>query len=148
MGAQDKVAGLTHVDLLFYTAFYNSILFFPLSWAEKSEIENFLSMPGEFKRLFAFLVPYILLGALLNYTTFWCTAANSPLATAVAGNAKGVLSTLVGMLTFGGRLNAVGWMGMIGSTVGGFIYSAAQALRKRAPAVKSASGDDTQSLSQ
>jgi len=126
--AQDHVPGLTHVDLLFYTGFYNCFIFLPLSVIEAADVLEFLSRPGESTRLLFFLVPYVCLGAALNYTTFWCTAANSPLATAVAGTAKGVLSTTVGMISFGAQLTAVGWIGLVGSTAGGFVYSAARAL--------------------
>eukprot|EP00440_Ansanella_granifera_P046726 gb/GFBE01050602.1/.p1 GENE.gb/GFBE01050602.1/~~gb/GFBE01050602.1/.p1 ORF type:complete len:370 (+),score=62.48 gb/GFBE01050602.1/:1-1110(+) len=129
--AQDNVSGLTSVDLLFYTAFYNSVIFLPLSAFELGEVMQFLSGPGEIVNLVKFLLPYVLLGALLNYATFWCTAANSPLATAVAGTAKGVLSTMVGILAFSSHLTAVGWIGLVGSTVGGFVYSLAHAKKPK-----------------
>eukprot|EP00931_Biecheleriopsis_adriatica_P060027 TRINITY_DN36021_c0_g1_i2.p1 TRINITY_DN36021_c0_g1~~TRINITY_DN36021_c0_g1_i2.p1 ORF type:complete len:247 (-),score=49.09 TRINITY_DN36021_c0_g1_i2:53-793(-) len=139
--AQDNVPGLTSVDLLFYTAFYNTVLFVPLSALEVDEVWIFLSAPGEIWNLFVFMLPYVMLGALLNYATFWCTAANSPLATAVAGSAKGVLSTVVGMVAFGAHLTALGWTGLLGSTFGGLVYSLAQVKRK--PGTKS-SGSGTE----
>jgi len=137
--AQDNVSGLTHVDLLFYTAFYNCAIFLPLSLAELPDVQTFLAAggEGELRRLIYFLVPYVLLGALLNYATFWCTAANSPLSTAVAGNAKGILSTLVGLVSFGGaHFTALGWIGLLGNTAGGVVYSAAQAIKKRSAVAK------------
>lgn len=128
--AQDNVPGLTHVDLLFYTACYNSVIFLPLSGLEAADVLAFLSVEGEPRRFVVFLVPYVAMGVALNYTTFWCTSANSPLATAVAGTAKGVLSTLVGILTFGSGLTPLGWLGLLLSTLGGLVYSIAQATRK------------------
>eukprot|EP00933_Yihiella_yeosuensis_P060838 TRINITY_DN6363_c2_g1_i1.p1 TRINITY_DN6363_c2_g1~~TRINITY_DN6363_c2_g1_i1.p1 ORF type:complete len:386 (-),score=93.65 TRINITY_DN6363_c2_g1_i1:82-1239(-) len=125
--AQDEVPSLSHVDLLFYTAFFNVALFLPLSMAESKDIINFLSADGEILRLAYFIVPYVVLGALLNYATFWCTAATSPLATAVAGSAKGLLSTAVGVVVFGAQLTGFGWLGLAGSTLGGFAYSYAAA---------------------
>lgn len=129
--AQDHVQELTHVDLLFYTAFYNTAVFAPLSLIEGPEVWRFLAAPGEKARFVQFLAPYVVLGALLNYATFWCTSANSPLATAVAGTAKGVLSTFYGVVAFGSQLTSLGWLGLLGSTVGGFVYSVAQAARKK-----------------
>lgn len=131
--AQDSLPGLTHVDLLFYTAFYNAVIFLPLAAAEASDVWQFLSNPGAPGQFAVFLVPYVVLGVLLNYATFWCTAANSPLATAVAGSAKGALSTAVGMLTFGAHLTPLGWLGLVGSTLGGFVYSTAHATKRKTP---------------
>ncbi|CAJ1434124.1 unnamed protein product [Effrenium voratum] len=91
--AQDS-GKLSSMDLVFYTAFYNSVLFIPLSMLELSAVLAFLDSPGEVSNFFQFLTPYVMLGALLNYATFWCTAETSPLATAVAGTLKGVLSSL------------------------------------------------------
>eukprot|EP00928_Gymnodinium_smaydae_P026595 TRINITY_DN20830_c0_g3_i1.p1 TRINITY_DN20830_c0_g3~~TRINITY_DN20830_c0_g3_i1.p1 ORF type:complete len:402 (-),score=93.60 TRINITY_DN20830_c0_g3_i1:81-1178(-) len=138
--AQDSVPGLSSVDLLFYTAFYNCFLFLPLSLSEATEIRSFLDTPGEPVRFIYFVIPYVLLGAMLNFTTFWCTAANSPLATAVAGNAKGAVSTLAGVLAFGARLTPVGWFGLSGNTLGGLVFSLAQASKKKRGALAEASG--------
>eukprot|EP00445_Apocalathium_hangoei_P016647 CAMPEP_0203908764 /NCGR_PEP_ID=MMETSP0359-20131031/50145_1 /ASSEMBLY_ACC=CAM_ASM_000338 /TAXON_ID=268821 /ORGANISM="Scrippsiella Hangoei, Strain SHTV-5" /LENGTH=335 /DNA_ID=CAMNT_0050833843 /DNA_START=80 /DNA_END=1084 /DNA_ORIENTATION=- len=136
--AQDKVQDLTHLDLLFYTAFYNCIIFLPLSALEFDEVQGFLSREGEVTRLIYFLVPYVILGALLNYTTFWCTAANSPIATAVAGGAKGILSTIIGLIQFGAHLTVFGWLGLVGNTAGGLVYSFAHAFKKRGAKEKAA----------
>ena len=88
--AQDQ-GHLSSMDLVFYTAFYNSVLFVPLTMMELSEVMIFLQKPGEVPHFFQFLMPYVILGAVLNYATFWCTAVNNPLSTAVAGTLKGVL---------------------------------------------------------
>jgi len=130
--ASDVVSGgLSHVDLLFYTALYNIGIFCPLAVLEGSEVVTFLGRPGECARLLYFLVPYIAVGALLNYTTYWCTAVNSPLATAVAGSLKGVLSTVGGVIFFGSGLSVLGWSGFALSTLGGYVYSEAQSQKRR-----------------
>jgi len=128
--AQDNVSDMTAVDLLFYTAFYNCAIFLPLTCLEMGEIVEFLQGPGQLVNLCYFLIPYVLLGALLNYTTFWCTAATSPLTTAVAGSAKGILSTIFGFLQFGAHLTPVGWLGLACNTLGGIVYTAAQQVKK------------------
>ncbi|CAE8638615.1 unnamed protein product [Polarella glacialis] len=124
--ASDKVPGLTHVDLLFYTAFYNMIIFTPLAMMEAGEVQEFLAVPGAMRQVMQFLPPYVLLGAMLNYTTFWCTNANSPLATGVAGSFKGVLSTGLGVIFFGAGLAPLGWLGLVMSAAGGTMYSVVQ----------------------
>ncbi|CAK9050465.1 unnamed protein product [Durusdinium trenchii] len=120
--AQDQVA-LSSMDLVFYTAFYNSVLFVPLTLLELSEVLVFLQRAGEKYNFFQFLIPYVMVGVLLNYATFWSTAVNDPVATAVAGTLKGVLSSVIGILMFGVRLTPVGWLGLIISTIGGMAYS-------------------------
>merc|ERR1712118_225065 len=121
----------THVDLLFYTAFYNIALFGPLAATEFGEVLTFFDRPGEVARFTYFVIPYVVLGGLLNLTMFWCTAANSPLATAVAGSLKGVFSTVVGVAFFGARLTVVGWLGFALSALGGWTYSEAQKRKKK-----------------
>ena len=133
--AQDQ-GQLSSMDLVFYTAFYNSVLFVPLTLLELTEVIVFLQKPGEVPHFFQFLIPYIILGAVLNYATFWCTAVNNPLSTAVAGTLKGVLSSMIGMMMFGVRLTSVGWIGLITSTVGGFLYSVAHAKHPKVAAKK------------
>ncbi|CAE7715875.1 UTR7 [Symbiodinium sp. CCMP2456] len=133
--AQDR-AEMSSMDLVFYTAFYNSILFVPLTAVELPSVASFLQGPGEVSNLVLFMLPYVFLGAVLNFSTFWCTAENSPLATAVAGTSKGILSTVVGMLLFGAHLTALGWIGLAGSTAGGFVYSWAHARSSRSKSSK------------
>lgn len=128
--AQDQ-GHLSSMDLVFYTAFYNSVLFVPLTMMELSEVMIFLQKPGEVPHFFQFLMPYVILGAVLNYATFWCTAVNNPLSTAVAGTLKGVLSSVAGMMMFGVRLTLLGWLGLITSTVGGFVYSIAHSKKPK-----------------
>jgi len=129
--AQDQIPGLTSTDLLYYTAFFNCVIFVPLAGIELPEVLRFLRGDGKLAGLGIFLVPYISVGALLNYATFWCTAANSPLATAVLGSAKGVLSTIVGVIAFDAKLTPVGWLGWFGSALGGLVYSAARTIDRR-----------------
>lgn len=126
--AQDKAA-LSSMDLVFYTACYNSVLFIPLTLLELSEVRLFLQKEGEISNFLKFLLPYVTLGAVLNYTTFWCTSVNNPLTTAVAGTLKGLLSSALGLI-LGARLTPVGWLGLIASTLGGLVYSSAHAKLK------------------
>eukprot|EP00438_Fugacium_kawagutii_P000454 Skav229753 [mRNA] locus=scaffold1796:75049:75936:- [translate_table: standard] len=128
--AQDQ-GSLSSMDLVYYTAFYNSVLFVPPTLLELTEVMMFLEKPGEIPHFFQFLIPYVILGAVLNYATFWCTAVNNPLSTAVAGTLKGVLSSVAGMIMFGVRLTVVGWMGLVISTVGGFVYSVAHSKKPK-----------------
>jgi len=123
--------GLTHVDLVFYVALYNVAIFGPLAATEAGDIAEFLSNPGEPARFAYFLVPYVALGASLNYTQFWCTSASSPLTTAIAGSLKGVLSTVAGVVFFAARLTVVGWIGFALSALGGLAYSEAQKQKNR-----------------
>ena len=43
---------------------------------------------------------------LLNYVTFWATSLNNPTSVGVAGNVKGVLSTITGLI-MGAKLTTV-----------------------------------------
>ena len=44
----------------------------------------------------------VIMGILLNFTSFLCTTFNSALTTSIVGVVKGVLVTLVGYFSFGG----------------------------------------------
>mmetsp|Transcript_22189 Transcript_22189/g.69271 ORF Transcript_22189/g.69271 Transcript_22189/m.69271 type:complete len:318 (-) Transcript_22189:49-1002(-) len=124
--ASDKVTGLGHVDLLFYTSFFNLMIFGPLATLDVDAVLRFCEAPGELRRVLCLSPPYIVMGAILNFTTFWCTTVNSPLATGVSGSFKGVLSTAIGVAFFGAQLTVLGWVGLVLSALGGFVYSAAQ----------------------
>merc|ERR1712232_966102 len=73
--AEDRIGKLSKTDMLFYTALFNIAIFIPLTATETTEILTFLSKPGEIGRTAFFLVPYVVNGALLNFTTFWCNSA-------------------------------------------------------------------------
>lgn len=124
--AQDKVPGMRRVDLLYFTALYNCVICVPLAFSEITDVLDFRGGDRQIVELIRFLVPFVSLRALLNFSTFWCTAATSRLTTAVAGNARGILSTLLGFLLFRSRLTPIDWVGLLCTTTRVVVYSAAQ----------------------
>lgn len=125
--AHDRIPGLTHVEVLFYTAFFNIFIFAPLSCLELSPIVRFFNGAEEhLGKILCILFSYVVLGCMLNYATFWCTTANSPVTTGVTGNLKGIFSTWVGFAFFGSSLTAAGWVGLALNTVGGAMYPLAR----------------------
>jgi len=132
----DQLA-LSQWDLLFFTAVFNSFLFLPMTNAELEPLAAWWAKnQGEALQHLSTLCGYILLGASLNYVTFWSTKLNSPTTVGVSGNFKGVLSTAFGIVWFGTKLTPVGWLGLTLSALGGLIYSLEKARKK--PAVKDA----------
>mmetsp|Transcript_97309 Transcript_97309/g.259839 ORF Transcript_97309/g.259839 Transcript_97309/m.259839 type:complete len:127 (-) Transcript_97309:321-701(-) len=108
-------------NLLYFTAVIVGIIFLPLAAAEvahSAEVQD-----AEASVSWSVVLAYIACGAALNYSIFLCTTVNSPLATGVAGNMKAVLSTGFGVMVYGSSLTALGWTGLIMSTVGGALYS-------------------------
>lgn len=119
----DNNPQLTQLDLLFYTAFFNSFIFVVLSVPEFQAVSSFFAENQASGQMWTVFPGYVVLGATLNYSTFWCTTVNSPVTTGVSGNLKGILSTCVGLLLYGVRMTPIGWVGLVLNTVGGFIYS-------------------------
>jgi len=83
------------------------------------------------------------MGLLLTYSSILCTTYNSPLATSVTGNAKDIITTLMGWFIFSGFIataKSVG--GILISFVGAFMYSYAslQKSQKAAAAESAARG--------
>ncbi|XP_074648487.1 uncharacterized protein LOC141903967 [Tubulanus polymorphus] len=69
----------------------------------------------------------ISVGALLNYSMFLCTTYNSALTTSVVGIIKSVLSTIIGMFSFGGvAVNTPTAIGIGANLVGGVLYTIAK----------------------
>ena len=73
------------------------------------------------------LLLHFLLNALsclaMNYSIFLNCQVNSPLAHAVTGNIKAVMTTLIGILLFTSRLEFLGWVGIMGNFVGAAWFS-------------------------
>ncbi|CAD7938666.1 unnamed protein product [Amoebophrya sp. A120] len=131
--ALDNLPGLSHVDVLFYTGFYNMFLFFPLMLTEVSDIGKFWQATDIPLMWLAFVFAlYIFQGTLLNYVTFWCTSVTSPVTTGVCGNIKALLTSAIGVLLFSANLSPLGWAGFALNSAGGFIYSVATARAKMA----------------
>lgn len=129
--ATDKIPELTPVDLLFYTAFYNSFVFLALGIPELEELAVYAVKVASPRDVIVAVFLYVVLGAVLNWSTFWCTAVNSPVTTGVAGNFKGILSTIVGVLLYGSSLSGLGWIGLSLNTAGGIAYSLSEAFARR-----------------
>ncbi|XP_072049530.1 uncharacterized protein [Amphiura filiformis] len=69
------------------------------------------------------LVLVMCMGMMLNYSIFLCTTLNSALTTSIVGVIKGVVTTLIGMVTFGGvQLTVLNVIGMIVNTIGSVWY--------------------------
>lgn len=135
--AADRVPGLTHVDVLFYTAFYNLFVFAPLSLAELSAVNLYFAKEDtQVASTLGVLSLYVVLGTLLNYVTFWCTTATSPVTTGVTGNLKAILTTWFGFAWFGSELTSTGWFGLALSSCGGVLYSSLKAMEAQRHNVK------------
>lgn len=82
-----------------------------------------------------FIVAYLcsaFLAFFLNYSTFWCTRANSALTTSVTGQTKNILTTLVGVLAFGGvHVTILGALGLLTSVAGSVMYGVVKFNEKR-----------------
>jgi hypothetical protein len=98
---------------------------------------------GDARFIAGFLVSSAM-GLLLTYTSMLCTIHNSPLTTSIAGNAKDVLTTVVGALLFPGFVATVQSVGGLAlSFVGAFAYSAISALKLRSAAAAKAAAAST-----
>ena len=60
---------------------------------------------------------------LMNYSVFLNCSVNSPLAHAVTGNMKAVVTTVVGVLLFAADLLFIGWVGVVGNFGGAAWFS-------------------------
>nr|XP_053641720.1 uncharacterized protein LOC128695229 isoform X2 [Cherax quadricarinatus] len=66
----------------------------------------------------------VVMGAVLNYSLFLCTALNSALTTSLVSVAKSAIQTLIGFFVFGGvKYHPLIITGIVMNTVGGFLYS-------------------------
>ncbi|CAL1291898.1 unnamed protein product [Larinioides sclopetarius] len=69
----------------------------------------------------------VVIGVLLNYSLFWCTASNSALTTSLVGVFKSILQTAIGFFTFGGiRFNTINIFGFGFNMLGGIMYTYAK----------------------
>ena len=76
-------------------------------------------------RFVAFLVLSASQAFLLNAAIFWCTTANSPLATSVTGQLKDAATTAAGLVLFGDVVfSSKNLMGVALSLAGGIGYAA------------------------
>lgn len=130
--AQDQLPWMTHVDVLFYTGFYNMLMFLPLALDEWPQIVSFWNSSEESSSfVLAIFALYCFQGIVLNYVTFWCTSVNSPVATGVCGNVKGLTSSLYAVFFFGVNLTYSGWMGFALNSAGGLLYTLSKIWEKK-----------------
>jgi drug/metabolite transporter (DMT)-like permease len=121
---------LSHWDLLFFTAIFNSVIFVPFTAFEVRPLLDFWAGTTETVNVLFMLSGYICLGALLNYVTFWATSLNNPTSVGVAGNVKGVLSTITGLI-MGAKLTTVGFLGLFLSASGALTYTLSVYITKK-----------------
>lgn len=79
----------------------------------------------------AYFTIQVVIGVLLNYSLFWCTASNSALTTSLVGVLKSILQTAIGFFTFGGvKFNAINISGIGFNVLGGIMYTYAKHTEK------------------
>ncbi|XP_006814403.1 uncharacterized protein LOC102810125, partial [Saccoglossus kowalevskii] len=82
-----------------------------------------------------FVASYLIvisMGCVLNYSLFLCTTLNSALTTSLVGVVKGVVTTVIGMFTFGGvEPTVLNISGICMNTTGGIWYSAIKYQEKK-----------------
>jgi hypothetical protein len=66
---------------------------------------------------------YAAQGCILNLVTFYCTQVNSPVTTGVAGNVKGLLTSIYAIVFFSVNLTTNGWLGLGINALGGMGYT-------------------------
>lgn len=114
--------GLPSLDLLRYLC--------PLAIAEllllalsMGEIESLLASNALTPALCLHLCVLGVVAFFLNFVSFRCAALLSPLTLNVAGNVKQVLTSLLGVIVFGGTLTPALCLGIVGTAVGASWYS-------------------------
>lgn len=108
--------------------YYNSLnciplflLYFVLSSEYSHTIAYFHNCSIDF--VFVFLL-VVTMGGILNYSLFLCTTLNSALTTSIVGVVKSVVTTVVGLFTFGGiQPTVLIIVGISMNTVGGIFYT-------------------------
>eukprot|EP01117_Protostelium_nocturnum_P017890 TRINITY_DN7368_c0_g1_i1.p1 TRINITY_DN7368_c0_g1~~TRINITY_DN7368_c0_g1_i1.p1 ORF type:complete len:351 (-),score=72.53 TRINITY_DN7368_c0_g1_i1:4-1056(-) len=116
--------GINSFGLLFYNSFL-SIPFALMASVGARELEEITNYPHLWDYGFqSVFFMNLLLGSLLNYSTFWCIQANSPLTLTILGNLKGAMSNLLGLFLLGGvELTLLNGAGLTLNTLGSFWYS-------------------------
>jgi len=106
--------------------FYNSLLSLPFiiilcvatEWNEIIQFTQWLDLGFQF-----YFMGSVVLAFLLNYTVFLTTTINSPLTTNITGQIKSLVSTILGLFTFGGvPVTPSLALGLTVSTLGGLWY--------------------------
>jgi len=108
--------------------FYNCTLAMPFVFMlvvymdEISYIQNFpMFYDAGFRIYFSLSV---VLGSFLNFFIFYCTSVNSPLTTSITGQAKNILTTILGVVIFHDLvIHPINIMGLCINTAGGAWYA-------------------------
>lgn len=134
--------GLSTVQVLFYNSLLsvpflllhtlyelNQIIdFFVKNAAKMSETAAATTTPTEAQAgvtngyILATLAATVVMGSFLNFALFYCTMVNSSLTTVIAGQLKGILSTLLGVVFWDNHILFFGWVGILLNTIGGISY--------------------------
>ncbi|KAF8783464.1 uncharacterized protein LOC129962669 isoform X2 [Argiope bruennichi] len=86
----------------------------------------------------AYFTIQVVIGVLLNYSLFLCTASNSALTTSLVGVLKSILQTTIGFFTFGGiKFNVINIFGIVINMFGGIMYACAKYTEKYTTIVQS-----------
>jgi len=108
--------------------FYNSTLSIPfvlalvLYFDEINYMRNFPMFSDEGFKTYFFLS--MALGSFLNFFIFYCTSVNSPLTTSITGQAKNILSTILGVLIFNDLvIRPINILGLAINGLGGAWYA-------------------------
>eukprot|EP00250_Pteridium_aquilinum_P035427 c9399_g1_i1 orf=238-1296(+) len=141
--------GLSSIELMLY----NSVLSLPflllLIFGTKELPLSGVLLLQKIRSLgfFVLLVISLIMGIVLNYTMFLCTAVNSALTTTIVGVLKGVGTTTLGFLVLGGvKIHALNVTGLVINTAGGIWYSLAKYNQKHRRKIAK-HGDEQQPVS-
>jgi len=119
---KQRETGLNSFGLMFYNNIFSIPLITILVYF--SEYDDLVAF--QHWRLFEFQITFLgscLLAFALNYFVFLCSIVNSPLATSITGQLKAIVSTLLGLVLFGGVVMTTNLaVGLSVSTFGGLWY--------------------------
>lgn len=119
---KQKETGLDSFGLMFYNNIFSipiiSVLVYLSEYDMLVKYDNWSN--------FGFQVTFLgscVLAFALNYFVFLCSIVNSPLATSITGQLKSIVSTLLGLILFGGVIMTANLaLGLGISTIGGIWY--------------------------
>jgi len=133
---KQRETGLNSFGLMFYNNIFSipiiTVLVYFTEFNDLVVFEQWMN-PG-FQIVF---VGSCLLAFALNYFVFLCSIVNSPLATSITGQLKSIVSTLLGLVLFGGVIMTTNLgVGLSVSTFGGLWYGKVKYVEQisRAPA--------------
>ncbi|XP_010525916.1 PREDICTED: putative UDP-sugar transporter DDB_G0278631 [Tarenaya hassleriana] len=131
-GAND---GLSSVEIMFYNSFLSLpfLFFLIVVTGEFPSSMSILLAKCSYLSFLLILIISLVMGIVLNFTMFLCTIVNSALTTTIVGVLKGVASTTLGFVLFGGvEVHGLNVTGLVVNTAGGVWYSYAKYQQKKA----------------